>query len=138
MVDDLTTTLLAQEHQVWAALVAGDAAADGALLADDFLGLYPDGYAGRADHAAQLASGPSVAEYRLSEPRARWLAEGLGLLCYRAEYRRPGGVEWERAMRRRMARCWRPIFWGFIPMAMPGARIMRPSLPGAPAWPNTG
>ena len=96
MVDDLTATLLAQEHQVWAALVAGDAAADGALLADDFLGLYPDGYAGRADHAAQLASGPTVAEYRLSETRARWLTEGLGLLCYRAEYRRPGGVEWER------------------------------------------
>lgn len=96
MVDDLTATLLAQEHQVWAALVAGDAAADGALLADDFLGLYPDGYAGRADHAAQLASGPTVAEYRLSETRARWLTDGLGLLCYLAEYRRPGGVEWER------------------------------------------
>ena len=96
MADDLAMILLAQEHQVWAALVAGDAAADGALLAADFLGLYPDGYAGRADHAAQLASGPTVAEYRLSETRARWLTDGLGLLCYRAEYRRPGGVEWER------------------------------------------
>ena len=114
MADDLAMILLAQEHQVWAALVAGDAAADGALLADDFLGLYPDGYAGRADHAAQLASGPSVAEYRLSETRARWLSEVLGLLCYRAEYRRPGGVEWERmwvsSIWRQAGAAWQNVF----------------------------
>lgn len=114
MADDLAMILLAQEHQVWAALVAGDAAADGALLAADFLGLYPDGYAGRADHAAQLARGPSVAEYRLSETRARWLAEGLGLLCYRAEYRRPGGAEWERmwvsSIWRRAGAAWLNVF----------------------------
>lgn len=96
MAEDPVETLLAQERQVWAALLTGDAAADGALLADDFLGLYPDGYAGREAHVAALSQGPTAVEYHLSEVRARWLAEGVGLLCYLAEYRRPGGDQWER------------------------------------------
>lgn len=114
MADDLAAVLLAQEHRVWAALVAGDAAADGALLAADFLGLYPDGYAGRDDHAGQLGQGPSVTEYSLSQTRARWLAEGLGLLCYLAEYRRPGGDRWERmwvsSIWRREGEAWENLF----------------------------
>lgn len=96
MPEGLLNELLEQERRVWAALVAGDAAADQALLAPDFLGLYPDGYAGRADHAGQLAAGPTVADYRLEEARALSLAEGLGLLCYRAEYTRPGSDTVER------------------------------------------
>lgn len=96
MPDALLKTLLAQEHRVWAALTSGDAVADQALLSPAFIGLYPDGYAGRAEHVAQLAGGPTVARYRLEEARALPLAEGLGLLCYRAEYARPGGAAWER------------------------------------------
>ena len=47
------------ETQVWQALVDGDAAADAALLADDFLGVSPTGFAGKAEHAGLLAGGVS-------------------------------------------------------------------------------
>lgn len=94
--NDLLAELLTQEARVWQALVAGDAAADAALLAPGFLGLYPDGYAGRDDHAGQLAGGPTVAAYEITEARALPLAEGVALLAYRASYTRPAGGPAER------------------------------------------
>jgi hypothetical protein len=78
------------ERAVWAALVAGDAAADLALLSDDFLGAYPDGFSGRAAHCAQLAEGPSVAAYAITEEHLRPLGPDHMLYAYRACYRRPG------------------------------------------------
>ena len=57
------------EREVWDALVEGDAEADIVLLAEDFLGVYPTGFASRSDHVEQLADGPSVSTYALSEPR---------------------------------------------------------------------
>lgn len=93
---ELLEELLEQEHRVWAALQRGDAAADLALLAPDFLGLYPSGYAGRADHAAQLAAGPTVAQYSLAEARVLPLREGLAMLTYLASYARPGAQLCER------------------------------------------
>lgn len=92
----LLQELLEHEHRVWAALVAGDAAADAALLAADFVGLYPDGYAGRDDHAGQLANGPTVQDYTLSDARVIELAPDLAILAYLAEYSRPGGAKVER------------------------------------------
>ena len=86
LVDDL----LASETAVWQALVAGDAAADAALLTEDFVGLYPTGYADRADHVAQLADGPTVASFELDAVRLVPVAEDAALLCYRATYRRTG------------------------------------------------
>lgn len=83
-------TLLGLEHAVWAALVAGDAAADVSMLAADFVGVYPTGVTGRDEHGAQLADGPTVAGYALTEARVIAVADGAGLLVYRASYRRPG------------------------------------------------
>jgi len=91
----LLAALLAAENSVWQALVAGDAAADAGLLAADFLGVYPTGFAGRDDHAGQLDSGPSVAEYEIAEARAFSPGPGLGLLAYRARFRRTGASDWE-------------------------------------------
>ncbi len=44
------------EAKVWDALRRGDAEADLRLLADDFLGVYPTGFADRWAHAGQLAN----------------------------------------------------------------------------------
>jgi hypothetical protein len=114
MTVDLLAEVLDQEARIWAALVAGDAGADRAALHADFLGLYPDGYAGRNDHAGQLAQGPTVADYRIEAPRVLPLAADVVLLAYRAEYRRPGGAVWERmwvsSIWRREAAGWVNLF----------------------------
>ena len=87
--DALTAELLAAERAVWDALVRGDAAADWAALAQDFVGVYPDGIFGKTAHVAQLAAGPTVADYTLSQVQARPLGADHGLLIYHASYQRP-------------------------------------------------
>ena len=87
--------LLTLERRVWQALVDGDAAEDADLLLPEFLGVYPDGFAGRDDHAGQLNSGPTVAEYALSEARVLPVGQGHAMLCYRAAFRRVGAAESE-------------------------------------------
>jgi len=89
-VTDLAT-LLELEHGVWRALVDGDADADRRALSADFLGVYPTGFAGRAEHVGQLADGPTVAEYELTDARVVPVSADAALLVYRATYRRPGG-----------------------------------------------
>lgn len=75
------------ETAVWQALVDGDAEADVHLLADDFLGVYPSGFADRADHACQLADGPTVAGFELSEARLLVISDTAVMLSYRAASR---------------------------------------------------
>ncbi|MEM8930624.1 MAG: DUF4440 domain-containing protein [Acidobacteriota bacterium] len=75
------------ERQIWDALVAGDAAADARLLADDFLCVHAEGFAGKADHVGQLKAGPVVADYSLSEARLLILAPDVVLLAYRVDWR---------------------------------------------------
>jgi hypothetical protein len=93
--DTLLDQVLGMEHAVWDALVSGDAAADGALLDPGFLGVYPTGFAGRADHVAQLAVGPTVAEYRISGAQVLTMGPDHALLAYRADYRRAGAATHE-------------------------------------------
>lgn len=87
--------LIALEESVWEALREGNEAADRGLLAPDFLGVYPTGFADRGDHAGQLDDGPTVTEYAIAEPRAIEISDDHALLAYRAEYRRPGSNETE-------------------------------------------
>ncbi|MEJ6001425.1 nuclear transport factor 2 family protein [Paucibacter soli] len=87
--------ILELERRVWRALQRGDAAADAALLSEDFVGVYPSGLAGKAGHVEQLADGPTVAEFELSEPRVLWLGSELAMLSYRARWRRPARAEFE-------------------------------------------
>ena len=70
--------------------MAGDPAADAALLADDFVGVYPTGFAGRADHTGQLAAGPTVAEYAISDAQLVSAGPDAALLVYGATFRRAG------------------------------------------------
>ncbi|MEM0945310.1 MAG: nuclear transport factor 2 family protein [Pseudomonadota bacterium] len=85
---------LALERRVWEALLAGDGAADRALLSEDFLGVYPSGFSDRAGHCGQLAAGPSIAAYEITQARLITLGEGLVLLSYHARYTRahPGAT----------------------------------------------
>ena len=89
MSDSGTEAIVRLETEVWRALVDGDANADARLLSEDFLGVYPSGFADRADHVRQLAHGPTVAEFELSDERLLALSESIVLFSYRAEFRRP-------------------------------------------------
>ena len=89
MTDPSLETIVALETAVWEALVAGDGRADGRLLTEDFVGVYPTGIASRSDHVEQLADGPTIESYEILEPRVVVVSPTAVMLCYRAEYRRP-------------------------------------------------
>jgi len=74
------------ENEVWSALVTGDVEADTKLLSDDFLGVYNTGFAGKAEHAAQLRNGPRVESYNLLDAQIRVLSNNIVLLSYHAKY----------------------------------------------------
>lgn len=86
------------ETKVWSALAAGDATADESLLADDFLGVYGSGTAGKADHASQLKNGPTVATYSLAKAQIQILAQDLVLLTYLAHWTRRNAPDKKEAM----------------------------------------
>jgi hypothetical protein len=69
--------------------------ADHALLAEDFLGVYPDGFAGRAAHSDQLSGGPTVASFTISEEHLRPLGHDHVLYAYRATYVRAAATATE-------------------------------------------
>lgn len=84
--------LIRLERKVWDALVEGDPDADIELLAEDFLGVYPTGFAFRSDHVEQLADGPSVLTYQLSEARKFDISEWAVMLSYRADFQRASAL----------------------------------------------
>lgn len=86
---------VALERRVWDALAAGDADADRELLSDDFVGVYPTGFAGRDDHTGQLAGGPTVAAYSIEQPTLVPAGDDAALLAYAARFRRTPDAEWE-------------------------------------------
>jgi len=106
--------ILALEEAVWQALLTGDSTADEALLLSDFLGVYPSGFAGRSDHAAQLDAGPSVESCDLTDARLLHLGSDYVLLCYRADYRRTDSdideAMYVSSLWRRTADGWRNLF----------------------------
>ncbi|SFT46120.1 DUF4440 domain-containing protein [Sedimentitalea nanhaiensis] len=94
------TSLLAEletcERQVWDALVTGDQDSDAARLDDGFLGVYPDGFSGKAAHVAQLADGPTINTYDLNDMRCVDLGADHAMLCYQATFTRAPGSDPER------------------------------------------
>jgi len=86
------------ETEVWQALVAGDAEADARLLSDDFVGIYPTGFADLRDHVGQVAAGPTVERFELSDARMLAVSESAVLLSYRAVYTRVGAAAKQEAM----------------------------------------
>lgn len=88
-------TILNLEHQVWTALIEGDSTTDKSLLADEFLGVYPSGFAAKADHSGQLDDGPTISSYEIVDAQIMELASSEGeqvvLLSYLANYVRRKG-----------------------------------------------
>ena len=128
MTEPLLDILVELESRVWEALRRGDAAEDERLLAADFVGLYPTGYADRNDHVGQLVGGPTVAEFQLHDVRLIALGPDDALLCYRAHYRRPGGGTrsmwvsslWSRREGNRREGNWVNVFSQDTPVAAAG------------------
>jgi len=83
------------EKKVWEALVSGDRAADDALLSDRFLGVYPDGFAGKQDHCGQLDHGPTIHSYEMQEIQLLLLGAEHALLSYRANFQRQAASQHE-------------------------------------------
>ncbi len=90
---DLLADLEAAERQVWDALTTGDRDSDAALLDDGFVGIYPDGFAGKQAHADQLADGPTITAYELAGLRCMPLGSGHAVLAYQARFTRAGRRE---------------------------------------------
>ena len=78
------------ETGVWQALVDGNAKADAAALHSDFLGVYSDGFANKADHVQQLDAGPTIARFELADYRVMPLGADHAVLSYKAVFRRCG------------------------------------------------
>lgn len=86
--NDPAPEIIVFEHRVWDALVAGDAVADATLLHEGFIGVYPDGFAVRADHISQLANGPTIHSYALDRIKTERMGQDHALICYRASFQR--------------------------------------------------
>lgn len=78
--------ILKLETEVWEALRTGDSRRDSHMLSDDFLGVYPTGFANKAEHVGQLKDGPTVLSYELIDPRIVVLGERRVLLAYKASW----------------------------------------------------
>ncbi|MBM1690482.1 nuclear transport factor 2 family protein [Sulfitobacter geojensis] len=87
-ITQLQQIITSYERKVWDALVAGDKAADAALLSAQFFGVYPDGFAGKQDHCGQLDHGPTVHSYHIQDARLLPLGPDHALFSYRASFRR--------------------------------------------------
>jgi hypothetical protein len=94
--EELTDFALGLESGVWQALMDGDPDVDRALLSEDFLGVYPTGFANRDEHAEQLRDGPTVVEYQIHSPLAVAVADDLIQFAYDARYRRTTGGDLDR------------------------------------------
>ena len=88
----LNSTLLDEilrcETAVWRALQAGDKEADAAALDQRFVGVYPDGFAGKEEHVGQLADGPTIRTFELSDCRLQQLGQDHAVISYKANFTR--------------------------------------------------
>ncbi len=83
---ELLAELETCERRVWEALVQGDKLADAEALHADFLGVYPDGFAAKADHVQQLEDGPTIERFELSDCRILPLGHDYMVFSYRADF----------------------------------------------------
>ena len=90
-VDELTVKRFQDlETVIWDALANGDREADLQMLTEDFVGVYPSGFAARADHADQLLGGPSIAAFEIEEGRILVIGASAVMFSYRASFVRYG------------------------------------------------
>lgn len=75
------------EKKVWNCLLIGDAKIDSQLLADDFLGVYTNGFSEKTHHVNALKNGPVISGYEISEARMKALSPDTILISYLANYK---------------------------------------------------
>lgn len=92
MSTDILTELKLCELRVWDALLTGDKNTDVKSLHDSFLGVYPTGFATKADHVQQLEKGPTIESYELSNCRVLPLSGDCAVFSYRADFVRKGNA----------------------------------------------
>lgn len=80
--------ILELEKKVWNALLSGNFEADKKLLSNDFLGVYPDGFAAKSDHTNQLKQGPSILNYSIIESKVITLSNDTALISYKASWQK--------------------------------------------------
>ena len=73
-----------QEIGVWEALKKKDKLADRNLLAEDFIGVYKDGFGNRAEHIAQIDDKYQLTEYKLENVRVLMISADSAMIVYRA------------------------------------------------------
>ena len=112
------------ETKVWEALKSGDAVLASNMLANNFLGLYPTGFATGQDHCDQLKNGPTVSTYEIINPRLVELVPDMVLLAYLAQWSRitdghPGKPErmYISSIWQRFGQEWKNIFSQDTPAA---------------------
>ncbi len=76
------------------------------MLSDDFLGVYPTGFADRKSHAEQLIDGPTVASFALHDARMLAVSESAVILSYRAEFERPTSTAVSEVQRMYVSSLW--------------------------------
>ena len=76
------------------------------MLSDDFLGVYPTGFADRTSHVQQLIGGPTVASFALHDARMLAVSESAVILSYRAEFERPTSTAVSEAQRMYISSLW--------------------------------
>ena len=84
--EQLLLELEAFETGVWDGLVRGDELADARALHDDFLGVYPDGFATKTDHIQQLNGGPTIRKFKLTDCRVLTLGHEHAVFSYKADF----------------------------------------------------
>ena len=85
---ELLAELEVCETRIWEALVLGDKLADSEALHTNFLGVYSDGFAVKADHVRQLEDGPTIENFELSDCRVLPLGHDFVVFSYRADFLR--------------------------------------------------
>ena len=76
------------------------------MLSDDFLGVYPTGFADRTTHVGQLIGGPTITSFALYDARMLAVSESAVLLSYRAEFERPTSTAVSEVQRMYVSSLW--------------------------------
>jgi hypothetical protein len=94
------------ETRIWQAFTEGDPDADRRMLSEDFLGVYPTGFADRKSHVEHLIDGPKVASFALHDARMLVVSESAVILSYRAEFERPASTMVSEVQRMYVSSLW--------------------------------
>jgi hypothetical protein len=89
--DELTLQIAPRVSAMWDAYRTQDAVRHNALLADDYMAIFPDGTARAGKPTPQDIAAASMSRYTLSNLHTELLAPGVALVTYAATVEGPSG-----------------------------------------------